>query len=489
MKRLQLAASLAMFCLLAVPPRCLFSQATIQTLLNNGATAKRINIVIFSEGYTSQQLSQYLTDASTLLNKLLNSQPLKEYGSYFNAFAISVASKEAGSDHPSRNFFRDTFFNSTYDSFGIQRLVTIAGAGRTRVDSLLQLLMPEYDIVLMIVNDPQYGGSGGFPAITSVNTSAPEIVVHELGHSFAGLGDEYSDPYPGFPDVEEPNTTQETRRDFIKWRAWILNTTPIPTPPISPQYAAVIGLFEGAHYHETGWFRPKLDCKMRALGVDFCEVCIETLVKSKYALIPPIESFSPAATNIALVGTESVSLGIVPLQPATHALSMQWHVNGTAVSGATSPIFLVTAPALGNGIHQVKVKAVDNTNMVRNDPAKLLSDSTSWRITVSGVTEVAERPMDQIPQQYWLEQNYPNPLSTSTLNSATTIRYALPRASHVKLAVYNVRGQPVVELVNGEKQPGAHQTQLEVEHLANGIYFFRLQAGDFVQTRKLILLK
>ncbi len=228
---------------------------------------------------------------------------------------------------------------------------------------------------------------------------------------------------------------------------------------------------------------------MRVLGVEFCEVCIETLVKSKYELIPPIESFSPAATNIALVGAESVSLGIVPLQPATHALSMQWHINGIAVNGATSPSFLVSAPALGNGPHRVKVKVVDNTNTVRNDPAKLLSDSTSWTINVSGVTAVADAPVRQIPRQYWLEQNYPNPLSMSALNSATTIRYALPRATRVRLAVYNVRGQPVAELVNAEKQPGVHQVRLEVERLANGIYFYRLDAGAFVQTRKLILLK
>jgi hypothetical protein len=185
----------------------------------------------------------------------------------------------------------------------------------------------------------------------------------------------------------------------------------------------------------------------------------------------------------------SASLNIVPLQPATHALSMQWHVNGTAVNGATSPSFLVSAPALGNGTHQVKVKVVDTTNMVRNDPARLLSDSTSWKINVSNVTAVAEAPQPQMPQQYWLEQNYPNPLSTSALNLTTTIRYALPRATRVKLAVYNVRGQLVAELVNAEKQAGVHQARLEIKRLTNGIYFYRLDAGEFVQTRKLILLR
>jgi hypothetical protein len=206
------------------------AQATMQQILQNGATASRLNIVMLSEGYTSQQLPGFANDATTMLNKLLNTPPFKEYSSYFNAFVIAVASRESGSDHPATGVFRDTFFNSTFDSFGISRLLTIPpndrdddyANGRGRVDSLLQLLMPEYDLVILVVNDSQFGGSGGIPAITSLHPGGPEIVVHELGHSFAGLGDEYSTPFPGYPEIEEPNTTRETRRDFIKWRAWIV---------------------------------------------------------------------------------------------------------------------------------------------------------------------------------------------------------------------------------------------------------------------------
>src|ERR1043165_8157445 len=75
-----------------------------------------------------------------------------------------------------------------------------------------------------------------------------------------------------------------------------LPATPVPTPAVSSN-SAVVGLFEGAHYHFTGWFRPKLTCKMRALGVAFCEVCSETLVKSIYGQIRPIEATSPATNN------------------------------------------------------------------------------------------------------------------------------------------------------------------------------------------------
>ncbi len=362
-----------------------FSQ-TIQQILNNGPTNRRINMVFLSEGYTSAQLSQYLTDANNLLNYILTIQPFAEYQSYFNAFAISIASVESGSDHPFSSIFRNTYFNSTYDSYGIQRLITIPpndwnpnfDDGLGKVYTLLASLMPEYDIVVMIVNDGEYGGSGGFPAITSINSQAREIVVHELGHSFAGLGDEYEDPC--CEGWEAPNTTQETQREFIRWRVWILESTPIPTPELIA-YADVVGLFEGAAYHDTDWFRPKLDCKMNHLGPPFCEVCAEQLIKSEYMLIRPIESFSPTSTNITLSGCQE-SLSIVPLVPISHTLSMQWFINGIPVNGATSSSFIITNQLLGNGTHNLKVKVVDSTALVRNDPSLLLNDSLIWTVNV-----------------------------------------------------------------------------------------------------------
>jgi hypothetical protein len=344
--------------------------------------------------------------------------------------------------------------------------------------------MPEYDLVILVVNDSQFGGSGGIPAITSTHPGAPEIVVHELGHSFAGLGDEYSTPFPGYPEIEEPNTTRETRRDFIKWRPWILDSTPIPTPPIAAQYAAAIGLFEGAHYHATGWFRPKLNCKMRTYGADFCEVCAESLIKSQYELISPIESFSPQAKAITLNDADSASFTVVPMQPATHDLSIQWFVDGKPVSNATSAEVRVFAEELGEGAHQVKVKVFDNTALVRNDPFQVLSDSTIWTINGSG-----DDPWRAIPAQFTLEQNYPNPF-----NPETEIRFTLPEAGQVTVKVFNITGQEVRTLVNGQYEAGMHTVNWNGRDnnghaVASGVYLYQLQAGSFKQVRKMSLLR
>ena len=365
---------------LLVAPNGTRAQTSIQTLRTNGPLSQRLNIVFLSEGYTTNQLAQFPTDATRVLTNLLATLPLREYSNYFNAFAISVPSNESGSDHPSRSIVRDTYFNSTYDSSGIARLITIDSTGHSRVNSLLASYLPQYDLVALIVNDTEYGGSGGFPLITSVNSSSPEIATHELGHSFAALGDEYGDPYPGYADIEEPNTTMQTNRALIKWTSWILPATPVPTPAVSSN-SAVVGLFEGAHYHFTGWFRPKLTCKMRALGVAFCEVCSETLVKSIYGQIRPIETTSPGTSNIlVLTNAASVSLSVSNLVPSTHTLSVQWFTNNIAVAGATSSVFSVTGFALPAGTNLVRAEVTDTTSLVRNDPSQVLKDARTWRV-------------------------------------------------------------------------------------------------------------
>jgi polyhydroxybutyrate depolymerase len=88
------------------------------------------------------------------------------------------------------------------------------------------------------------------------------------------------------------------------------------------------------------------------------------------------------------------------------------------------------------------------------------------------------------PEEFSLSQNYPNPF-----NPTTTIRCGLPHRSHVLLAVYNTLGQKVVDLVNGDMDPGYHEVQFDGRNFASGVYFCRLQAGDFVMTKELILLR
>ena len=366
------------------------AQGTFSTILTNGPTAKRLNLVLLAEGYTAAQQATFRTDATNVVNNLLNVPPYRSYRRYFNAFAIFVPSNQTGSDHPSQSYYRDTYFNSTYESYGVSDLVTIPpndrdsdySHGQGRVDALLQAQMPQYDLAILVVNDLSYGGSGGQIIVTSKSSASSKIVVHESGHTLAKLGDEYSDSFPAFSGPEEPNTTQERRRDFIKWKAWIAPATPLPTPATSA-YASAVGLFEGAHYQATNWYRPKLDCMMRTVGVPFCEVCSEALVKSIYQHVRPVESYSPGVTNLAITNRQTLTFGLTPLQPNDHPLTVRWLTNGVTVGGATGASLNLYPLALSNGIHQVRAMVQDDTVLVRNDPSGLLGQTVNWVVQVN----------------------------------------------------------------------------------------------------------
>ena len=363
--------------------------AQFYTLRTNGPTAARLNIAILAEGFTTAERSSFTNRAQNLLDQFLNVSPYKEYRNHFNAFAIFVPSEQSGSDHPDQNRYRNTYFNSSYGTGGLVRLITIPpnefssnySEGRGKVFALLEQFVPEYDIVLLLVNDSEYGGSGGVPAIASINASAVELALHEVSHSFAGLGDEYDSPYPGYPDIEEPNTTRETRRDRIKWRDWIQPSTPIPTPE-SAAYRSVVGLFEGAHFHPTGWYRPKLDCRMQTLGQPFCEVCKEAIVLSTYSTLGIIQGSSPAENNLTVPGGGELLLSVQTTSSAEAPLVYAWTVDGETNSAYASDTFPASFDTLGVGTRLVRASVHDPTPLVRTDPTAKLWKTRSWLVQV-----------------------------------------------------------------------------------------------------------
>jgi hypothetical protein len=279
---------------------------------------------------------------------------------------------------------RNTYFNSAYDPD--ERLITIPGnsQGQGKVDALLESLMPAHDVAVLLVNDLIPGGSDGGGKTVIVANSAYSYLAHEAGHVLAGLGDEYTAPYPGFPDVEEPNTTRETRRDRIKWNAWIEPETPLPTPP-NATFQDVIGLFEGSHYHTTGWYRPKLDCAMNHLEVPFCEVCAEALVSGIYSHVRPVDASSPAFGSLSVGSSAPVSFSLELVKPTADTLHIEWQTNDLPIPGATSSSLTLNPRGLGNGVHSVTAHVADATPRVRNDPLNRLTQQVRWSLDVNVV--------------------------------------------------------------------------------------------------------
>ncbi|MEW6161606.1 MAG: M64 family metallopeptidase, partial [Verrucomicrobiota bacterium] len=358
-------------------------------LAEHGSRDQRINMLILSEGYTEAELPKFRADALALTRRIFAEPPFSFYSNYFNVFALEVASAESGSDHPSQGIFRDTYFNSSYDING-SHVITIPphrtdvsyATGQGKVDALAMQFLPETHLKLMLVNDPAFGGFAASTAIASTHEQGSEIMLHELGHLFAGLGEEYSGS--GVLAAETPNTTTETRPDWIKWRAWIDPTTPIPTPNAAND--ARVGLFEGAAYNQFGWYRPKFDCKMRTLGVPFCEVCSEAIINAVYWRVRPFESVSPPGNRVQLTGNTATIFQVAPQRPSGHALAIEWIVNGQLITRDTS--LELSANFFGPGIHEVRMRIEDPTDRLRIDRTMLI-DGHSWQVEVSNTAQPA----------------------------------------------------------------------------------------------------
>ena len=351
-----------------------------------GPRAARLNLVMLSEGYTAAELAanKFKNDATMISNALLNTEPFKSYRPFFNAYGIAIASNQSGADQGSLGASRDTYFNAAFYDPPLDRLLTINSTGYSRVTSLLNTFVPEYDIVLVIVNDTKYGGSGGSYAVTSTNSSAAEIAIHEIGHSFAGLGDEYA--YAGSSSSETPNTTRQTQRALIKWNHWINSTTPIATPETSTYGNGLVGLFEGAAYQETGWYRPTLDSKMNNLGVPFYAVNEEAIILSIYNRVSVITSASPASANVT-VSQPNQTLTFTVDGPSTAAtapaITVEWRLDGNVIAGQVGRTLTRLSTLVGNGSHTLIATAVDPTTKVRKDTSGLLSDTRTWTLNLS----------------------------------------------------------------------------------------------------------
>ncbi|MFL5320551.1 MAG: M64 family metallopeptidase [Myxococcaceae bacterium] len=356
-------------------------QYTVETLRDNGPSANRIDIVVLGDGYTSADQDKFITDATTMTNALFAATPWKEYAGLFNVRAVHVISNETGGDQGTYGTSRDTALGGYYYcSPGVQRLLCVDDS---RVYGIAMQATPDYDLLIVIVNDPLYGGSGGPIAVASTNVNSNEILIHELGHTLGHLADEYESPYPGYPDCNgdctEANATLNAT-STVKWKAWIPAGEPIPTPETSA-YASPIGVFEGCRYKSTGVYRPKLTaCRMNLLGVPYCSVCTEAMVKAFWNRVSMFDDKSPAPTS-SQQQCSPMTFSVTQPSLLTPTYRYSWTVNDAPQTASTSGL---TATPTVNSVIQLKVQ--DSTALVRTDPQLVLEDTTSWTVSVTGAS-------------------------------------------------------------------------------------------------------
>ena len=247
-------------------------------LLQSGAADKCIDVAILAEGYTEKEMETFYQDAVIACESLFDHEPFKSMKNRFNIVAVASPSTDSGVSVPRLHDWKQTAASSHFSTFYSDRYLTTS-----RVKSIHDALAGiPYEHIIILANTEEYGGGGIYNAYTLTTAHHPlfrPVVVHEFGHSFAGLADEYfydddimTDTYP--LDVEPWEQNISTRVDFIsKWEDMLEKGTPVPTPTAESEHYPV-GVYEGGGYSAKGIYRPADNCRMRTNDYPaFCPVC------------------------------------------------------------------------------------------------------------------------------------------------------------------------------------------------------------------------
>lgn len=361
----------------AVPARA----GTVEKIRDVGPDDNRVVVVFLAEAYRAGEEAAFRDDAARALEGMLAVSPWREYASYVNAYTDFVPSNESGADKPAACYAapveRDTAFDATYCARGIQRLVTVSAAS---VFAELNAAVPTWDVAAVIVNDPEYGGAGGSYLTFSVHPAAIEIFVHEAGHAFARLADEYEGQAGVGTSAPEPNVTVETDRDLVEWAPWIDATTPVPTPEEAPWLDGTVGTFEGGRYYSLGIHRPVFNCRMRTLGVEFDPVCTEAHVQRLYTHVSPIDGTEPAEGFVDVGPCEPLTFSVTPLEPDPQTLSVTWRLDGTELPGATGWTIELDPALVPGPVSTLTADVRDETSLVRRRYVSDMAASAGWSL-------------------------------------------------------------------------------------------------------------
>lgn len=286
-------------------------------IVDHGPNSERWNLVVLGDGYRASEIPQYHTDVQNFVDALRATPPYDELWPGINIHRIDVVSRDSGADDPAacpdplgpvgsgatpRTFFDATFCSAGPGGVRLSRLLTVDSA---RAQAAASASVDEVHQAIVMVNSSKYGGSGGSVATCSTEASAAQIAIHEMGHSYFDLADEYGGNGTGSPAGEplKPNVTRDTNRATNKWSSLIAATTPMPTacgngcadctPPATAPEPGAVGTYEGGMYSDCGIYRSLPDCKMRTLAAPFCPVCAGVIRDALAVFLPVVNPPSP----------------------------------------------------------------------------------------------------------------------------------------------------------------------------------------------------
>ncbi len=298
----------------------------VVAIQDSGDPRFKVDLLLLGDGYTASEHDEFIAHARELTETLFATPPFRDRRDDFNVWALAPAAAESGVSRPSTGVYRDSPIGASYDAFRSERYVlTYENAALRRIAS-----SAPYDAIEILTNSATYGGGGiyGLYSTAAANSEwAAYLFIHEFGHHFAGLADEYytsSVAYESPDEIREPyepNVTALLDPSRLKWRHLVAPDTPLPTPWPKEVYEArslayqetrgelrdanapeaemnalfrenqtavealfasaphsdVPGAFEGAIYQARGYYRSEMNCIMFTRTEHFCRVCAEAI--------------------------------------------------------------------------------------------------------------------------------------------------------------------------------------------------------------------
>lgn len=253
-------------------------------LLQSGSDEDCIDVAILAEGYTEAEMDLFYRDAQSACDAIFEHTPFKQLKNRFNVVAVASPSEDSGVSIPRQNDWKSTAVHSHFDTFYSERYLTTRSV--KAVHNWLAGI--PYEHIIILANTDTYGGGGiynSYTLTTAHHSMFRPVVVHEFGHSFGGLADEYAyteAPSPQYPYSIEPweqNITTLVNFES-KWKDMLPEGTPVPTPVETDERSLYtkVGVFEGAGYSLKGIYRPATECRMKINeALRFCPVCERAL--------------------------------------------------------------------------------------------------------------------------------------------------------------------------------------------------------------------
>jgi hypothetical protein len=427
-------------------------------------------MVILPDGYTKDEFAKFRNDIdSVILKSFFNRTPFKEYANYFNVFALKVPSNQSGASHPGHSSDNDcgdqpvqvvdNYFGSSFDCGGgsYHRLLC---ADHYKVQQTLVNNFNAYDLCLLLVNTPYYGGSGGEIAVSSLDSYAPEVAIHEEGHSFGGLSDEY---WAGSQYAHENiNMTAVSDTNTVKWKNWL-------------NYKGV-GIYP--HSEDTTWFRPHQECQMRLLNREFCSVCTEAIIEKIHALTSSIYDYSPNNNDNVNINSETIKFTLTLIKPEPNTLSFKWILDDKPLEN-NGDTLLVKSELLSVGDHHLSVFILDTSEMVRTRTHKrdhIYEVRWTLRKTATSVDINSETKHRAI-------SIYPNPVDN-------ILKIDLDGASKSSLIIdiYDTEGKRVANLLSdaSENAISNYEFNLAELNLPAGAYIIKANIDGYIITRNIV---